>query len=408
MSSWISVSLAAMFALAVAPAVYAIAPAPARSPAQLAALLARYDHARPDEQRALEPQIDAMAGQRYAAYSRLFWYTELDEAQRAARRDHKPILALRMLGDLREDLSCANSRLFRAVLYANAEVSALLRDQFILYWSSERDVPVVTIDFGGGRKIVRTTTGNSAHYVLDADGGVLDILPGLYAPDVFRAELTKSLALARKTAAMQASLRPPVIAQYHQAAFAQTAKDWTAIHGRDLADQKQVESDLARAQRATMSKRVVEAPDLRVLGMPGVVEIPRDDAAAWAEAGQRRWHLVPGHILDASSRALVTRLHDAGPDGARTTPAQLEAVIARLEQHLIGDTAINEFLLRPQIHDRLESSAFPAQRGGQNDFASLNDWLYATVFATPKSDAWLGLNPRTDFSGLPGDGVVVP
>ena len=58
-----------------------------------------------------------------------------------------------MLGRLDEDLSCANSRVFRATLYANQEVSAFLRERFILFWSSERPVPRVTIDYGDGRKL---------------------------------------------------------------------------------------------------------------------------------------------------------------------------------------------------------------------------------------------------------------
>jgi hypothetical protein len=47
------------------------------------------------------------------------------------------------------------------------------------------------------------------------------------------------------------------------------------------------------------------------------------------------------------------------------------------------------------------------RRGGHVDFANLNAFVYARVFATPKDDAWLGLLPRTDFTGLPGDGVVM-
>jgi len=91
-----------------------------------------------------------------------------------------------MLGNLDEDLSCANSRLFRATLYANQDVSRFLREHFILYWSSERPVPRVTIDYGNGHRLERTTAGNSAHYVLDEAGHVLDVLPGLYAPAAFR------------------------------------------------------------------------------------------------------------------------------------------------------------------------------------------------------------------------------
>src|SRR5690349_15231133 len=91
-------------------------------------LLERYD-AMPggSEKEDLERTIDAVAAQRYATFSRLYWYTELPAAEAAARASRKPILSLRMLGRLDEDLSCANSRLFRVVLYANEDVSTFLR-----------------------------------------------------------------------------------------------------------------------------------------------------------------------------------------------------------------------------------------------------------------------------------------
>src|SRR5204863_3294298 len=118
--------------------------------------------------------IDAIAAQRDASASKLFWYTDFAEAKRVAKDSGKPILSLRLLGHLDEELSCANSRFFRTTLYANAEVSDYLRDHFVLHWKSVRPVPRITIDFGDGRKVERTITGNSIHYVLDADGRILD------------------------------------------------------------------------------------------------------------------------------------------------------------------------------------------------------------------------------------------
>jgi len=112
--------------------------------------------------------------QKDAYASHLYWYTDLDEAKRAAKAQNKPILTLRLLGNLNEEFSCANSRLFRAVLYPNSDVSKFLRENYILHWKSVRPAPRVTIDFGDGRKLERTITGNSAHYVLDADTGAVE------------------------------------------------------------------------------------------------------------------------------------------------------------------------------------------------------------------------------------------
>ena len=49
-----------------------------------------------------------------------------------------------LLGRLDEELSCANSRFFRTVLYANAEISAHLREHFVLHWQSVRPVPRIS------------------------------------------------------------------------------------------------------------------------------------------------------------------------------------------------------------------------------------------------------------------------
>src|SRR5687768_5475792 len=80
-------------------------------PTRLAAMLARYDAMKPGSERdKLAAEIDTFAGQRYATVSRLFWHTNLDEAKAAAHAQKQPILHLRLLGRLDEELSCANSR----------------------------------------------------------------------------------------------------------------------------------------------------------------------------------------------------------------------------------------------------------------------------------------------------------
>src|SRR5688500_5457701 len=82
---------------------------PAR--AELDALLVRYDREPngPTKDQ-LAARIDAVAHQKYATVSRLYWHTDLALAKRAAREQGRPILHLRMLGKLDDDLSCANSR----------------------------------------------------------------------------------------------------------------------------------------------------------------------------------------------------------------------------------------------------------------------------------------------------------
>lgn len=47
--------------------------------------------------------IDRVAGQKHAAFSGLYWYTDLRAAKKAAAEEDKPILLLRLLGRLDEE-----------------------------------------------------------------------------------------------------------------------------------------------------------------------------------------------------------------------------------------------------------------------------------------------------------------
>ena len=106
----------------------------AQGPAGLRRLLTQYDASHDPK---LLPILDKVAGQRGAAVSRLYWYTDLDQARAAATAERKPILYLRLLGKLTDEYSCANSRFFRTVLYSNATVSKYLRERYVLVWVSE-------------------------------------------------------------------------------------------------------------------------------------------------------------------------------------------------------------------------------------------------------------------------------
>ena len=383
--------------------------------ADLDALLTRYDRELDGPAKeALATEIDGVAHQKYATVSRLYWHTGLESAIEAARTQGRPILHLRMLGRLDEDLSCANSRLFRATLYANQEISAFLRERFVLYWSSERPVPRVTIDYGDGRRLERTTTGNSAHYVLDQDGNVLDVLPGLYAPQVFRLELEGSLTLATRVRGASDETRARLIADFHRARAEAARQDWQLVSDRlrlplaQLRVEPPAQTELVAAQIRTMTKAAVELKDLNAFAPELAPEsVPANQVGLWSAIGRSLYwrgegaSLLAQSTLDRASRSLIEDLHDAVPDDLRATGAQREAMLARLEQLVTADTALNQLRLRPQISREI------VRRGGRIEFASLNAWVYAEVFRTPPQDAWLGLLPRDVFTGLPGDGIVV-
>jgi hypothetical protein len=126
----------------------------------------------------------------------LDWHTDIHDAVKDATKRARPILSLRLLGRLDEDFSCANGRYFRALLYPEASVRRALREEFVLHWQSLRPVPRVTIDFGNGRTLVRTITGNSLHAVLRSDGTPVDAVLGLLSTDAFLEALRRAKPMA--------------------------------------------------------------------------------------------------------------------------------------------------------------------------------------------------------------------
>ena len=362
-----------------------------RGPAALDELLARYDATPPGEERQrLETLIDRVAAQRYATVSRLYWYTDLDEAKAAARASGKPILSLRLLGRLDEDLSCANSRYFRVVLYANLELSRLLHDQVVLHWSSERPAPRVTIDMGDGRRMERTVAGNSIHYLLDAEGRPFAAIPGLVGPAAFRRELLAALPVARAAPAGRLA--------FHRKQMAQAAAAWrragaaTVLAGGGVT----ANATLREAERITVGKSAVEAPLIDAVRLGPQIARVADDAAFWLAMADRH-----PERLDAQSRALMRRLSptDWSADPRPLDDEGVGRLVAAFERQLAADTALNYYRWGFEIHRWFADGTAPA------DLEALNRRVYAELFLTPADDAWLGMATRGAFLGLPGDGI---
>ena len=68
---------------------------------------------------------------------------------------------------------------------------------------------------------------------------------------------------------------------------------------------------------------------------------------------------------------------------------------------------LNERLLSPRIQARFVDSwnVFPEQRVNTASFQDLNTWVYASVFLTPREDAWLGMVDEAVYTGLDDGGV---
>jgi len=364
----------------------------------------------------LSAALDVVGGQRDCQMSRLYWYTDLNAAEAAAKESGKPILSLRLLGKLTDEFSCANSRFFRTTLYANEEVSEVLRDRFILHWESVRPVPKVTIDFGDGRKLERTLTGNSIHYILDSDGRVIDALPGLYGPKAFlrgleEAEIAMNEAKTATKPGIE-SARVSFLHDYH----ARKAKEILAAWQRDLA-----QLGLADASKDTVSapaqlqalaanavarpKRDVEAPLVAAALADGGALLAKTDDAVWARIAQL--HQADAQ-LDPASIALI---RSQNPGAARAMPlaitkAAVEDPVLRLVRNFQNTIAIdsvrNEYTFHRQIHEWFATAEVPMEI----DVNALNERVYAQLFLTPSSDPWLGLIPGDVYTALDNNGLA--
>jgi hypothetical protein len=348
--------------------------------------------------------LDSICQQKDCYASRLYWYTDFEQAKASARAQGKPILSLRLLGRLDEDLSCANSRLFRITLYANEQVSKLLRERFILHWQSVRPVPKLTIDFGDGRKMERTLTGNSIHYVLDSEGRLIDALPGMYGPGAFLRELMRTTSVAANLAALRTDgERKTARLRYHQARLEELENAWlndvtltglTVAPSRDIPNALVAGSNPPSAQRAAavaMTKTgMVERPVLR-----GMSDNPKLLDSIGSDTG---WLMIAGlhaedATLDQATRALM-RFKDPSLTGA-----SLQAAVFALVRTVAEDTVRNEYVFHARIHKWLATEA------AISDVARLNERIYAELFLTPSWDAWLGLRPAGAYSGIDNDGV---
>jgi hypothetical protein len=378
--------------------------------------------------KAWQMAINQIGGQRGCSVSRLYWYTDLNEAKAAAARTNRPILSLRMLGKLTDEYSCANSRFFRTALYSNKQVSDFLRANYVLHWQSVRPVPRVTIDFGDGRKLERTLTGNSAHYVLASDGTPLDVLPGLYSPLAFGQWLWDLRTFQLEYAKAPAAERLAKLEQFHAARRDELLRRWdtdlqrlgnertelvstritSALASARLAGQ-QVPVDPApkavKASARAVGKTAAEQPVLRFANLGGTWIERGMDAELWQAVANLHREDVK---LDESSVAVVRKEFPAAVAmRAAISKAKQEDPVLRMvrtfEDSMSLDTVRNEYLLHRRIHEQ-----FADGNAICTDFDAINEWVYAELFLTPSSDPWLGLAPKDVYTALDNDGRVEP
>jgi hypothetical protein len=361
----------------------------------------------------LNQQLDRICQQRDCDASHLSWHTDFAKAKQAAQASGKPILSLRLLGNLDEDLSCANSRFFRITLYSHPEIAQLLRDKYILHWQSVRPVPKITIDFGDGRKVQQTITGNSIHYILDKDGRPIDALPGLYAPQAFKHHLIQGAEFVAKYHQLAAEKQTKAIKQYHQTQLTSLQANWKQDLdqlGINIPLPKSIKSfsnppTAAEAAPIAISKMAIESPMIelsRAFSQRSSILKTATEDPLWVKLGELH---QDDAILAANSRELIRRKQPqlasltARDKGNNNDP--IPELVNKFQKLIAIDSIRNEYLLHSQIHQWLLGSRF-----APTDVESLNTRVYEQLFLTPKSDRWLGLMPGDGYTGIDRDGIL--
>jgi hypothetical protein len=353
--------------------------------------------------------LDRICRQFDCRASRLFWHTELGDALAAAKASGKPVLSLRLLGKLDEELSCANSRFFRTLLYSDPSIARVLRERFILHWGSERPAPRITIEFGDGRKMVQTIAGNSIHYLLDSDGQVLDALPGLYAPSEFRAAIEEFADIFRELGPLRdPEARGRKLAAFHRYRASALEREWARpLPAVAAYDGSKGRSPASAATGLAVTKALVQAPAIRALpprgdeasaGKGGPLKELMDDPI-WESAARGR---AAGVRLSPQSEALArSKLQYDPATGMSRSGEEISRALERLKLALVTDGLRNDYVYRRALHSWL------SQAGVDRTLEGLNRRVYESLFLTPATDPWLGLKPDGVYTGIRGDGISV-
>jgi hypothetical protein len=233
-------------------------------------------------------------------------------------------------------------------LFSRDDVTSLINASFEPAWKTVRPVPLVRIDFGNQVVLTRTLNGNIATSVCNADGQVLDILPGIYTPDVYLDRLNQLRLLANYVGQGEPSKREARLREYHR------------DQAEALAHQK-VPARFINA--AAMAKRAIEG-GLKAMLVPGNTPVERPPE-------------VP-HAQHVRRPALESREDVAN------------------SKELVEDTRINESVRRRQIHDMLAEAGLVAPE-------RVTKRLYKEVLHADLDDPCLGLG-ATLFANYPFKG----
>lgn len=133
------------------------------------------------------------------------------------------------------------------MIFSNRSIARFLGDNFECAWQNVRDVPRVEIDFGNGRRLVRTLTGNIATYYCLPDGRIFDLLPGLVSAEEFQQRSRLALLLHGQIARHGAAKQEELVRAYHR-----------TMAALETARPERLKREALSRRMADMSKKLVE------------------------------------------------------------------------------------------------------------------------------------------------------
>jgi hypothetical protein len=217
-------------------------------------------------------------------------------------------------------------------LFSRDDVASFITSNFEPAWEAVRPVPIVQFDFGNGRSVTRTLHGNIATYVCEADGRVLDVLPGIYEPAAYLDGLSQFRLLHNYASQVSGAQREERLWAYHAGCATALAKNEDAPRLVNAADfsKRRIESGIKAMLVPAGSPLAGEPQD----GAEGGDAVSSGDAALWKE--------------------------------------------------LLEDTRLNESVRRREIHARLADA-------GAVTPDDIKKWLYKEVLHADLDDPYLGL-----------------
>jgi hypothetical protein len=169
------------------------------------------------------------------------------------------------------------------VLFSKETIAQFINAAFEPVWESVRPVPIVHIDFGNGTVLTRTLHGNILTSVCDAEGHILDALPGIYAEREYLHQLDQLRLLARYVSTQPADKRAETLRAYHQ-------RQAEALKKNQRPDEFAV-----NRKTVPVTKRVVERPvEIILAAAPPAAADPKEtptlpakeDVASWKELAE--------------------------------------------------------------------------------------------------------------------------